>query len=370
VVAKKFVNQYSWIDRALHKIAFASKDIQVALADLEDRVYRQTLSSIDIRRPVFVTALPRAGTTILLNMLHNTGEFVSHTYMNMPFVLCPVIWRHLRNGTRSYEHNEMERAHGDGITISVGSPEAFEEMIWNHFWRSHYGEDRIEPWRQHQHAEFVSFLQNHIRKQLLLANRGNNLRYLSKNNLNISRITYLPSVFPDATVVVLFRPPLQHASSLLKQHLNFLKAHVEDDFSRAYMRGIGHFDFGANFLPVNFNGWLQGDRRPDATGLAFWVEYWVAAYRYVLDKAGDSVRLLSFEQLTQDPQPTLRQLADDLQLAEPDKFVEQFTVVRSAPAHDVDDSDVPASVLAAANELNENLLKRVNLDPSAQNGSV
>ncbi len=42
---------------------------------------------------MFVTALPRAGTTILLNLLVGTGSFASHTYRDMPFVLCPMIWQ-------------------------------------------------------------------------------------------------------------------------------------------------------------------------------------------------------------------------------------------------------------------------------------
>ena len=159
----KFANQYSRTDRLLHRLAFSSKAIQLSLADIEDKVYRKQLSSITPERPVFITALPRAGTTILLNLLYETGEFFCHTYREMPFVLCPLIWQRLSRSLRAVEPEEMERAHGDGLTISPDSPEAFEEMIWRQFWARHYKNDRIEPWIRCDRPLFVEFFSRHLR---------------------------------------------------------------------------------------------------------------------------------------------------------------------------------------------------------------
>ena len=81
----------------------------------------------------------------------------------MPFVLCPMIWQRF---TKSFHIRDdaRERAHGDGLTVSVDSPEAFEEIIWRHFWPDHYRNDCIEPWESLDDPEFLTFLRNHIKK--------------------------------------------------------------------------------------------------------------------------------------------------------------------------------------------------------------
>jgi hypothetical protein len=361
MVTKAFVNQYSALDRLLHKVAFSSPGAQVALADIEDRLHAQQLNEIPITRPVFITALPRAGTTILLNLLYDSGAFTTHTYRSMPFVLCPLIWRRLSSLLRSDKRIEMERAHGDGISISVDSPEAFEEIIWHHFWPENYADDRITPWHTAQNAEFVEFFRSHIRKLLLLSEGDDHVRYVSKNNLNIARLRYLNETMADGILVVMFRSPLQHAASLLKQHLNFQQAHREDSFAKQYMRGIGHFDFGDNLLPVNFDNWLEKGNRPDPATLEFWLAYWVASYRNILETAGDFVHLLSFENLTEDPRSSLQKLADTLRMANPERLTDQYGALRNAALHPVDTSNLPQSLLKSAHDVHQELLARPQL---------
>ena len=341
----------------LHRLAFSSAGLQVSLADLEDRLFAEKLSSVSAERPVFITSLPRAGTTILLNVLYETGEFVSHTYENMPFVLCPMLWKRFSRGLRSSDAHEMERAHADGLTISMQSAEAFEEMIWRHFWPSQYRRDRIEPWQRRKNSEFLAYFNSHMRKLVALAGRDRSLRYLSKNNLNVSRLHYLAAVFPDARIIVPFRAPFEHAMSLHRQHLGFLESHAGDSFSKAYMKGIGHFDFGENFLPVNFDGWLDSDRRDDATELSFWVEYWVAAYRSVLSKVGARVHLFAFDRWTRNPEAGLEWLAATIGLEDPAALKRQADRVREAPPNARECAQIPDSLaqeaIALFDELND-----------------
>src|SRR5262245_43286282 len=80
---------YSGMDRALHRVAFATYDVQADLADIEDRLFAAHLGSITNQRPVFITSLPRAGTTLLLECCAALDEFASHTYRDMPFVMIP-----------------------------------------------------------------------------------------------------------------------------------------------------------------------------------------------------------------------------------------------------------------------------------------
>lgn len=353
-----FVNRYSRADRLLHRLSFASGGLQVSLADLEDRAYKKPLAQVKVERPVFITALPRAGTTMVLNLLYETGEFVSHTYRGMPFVLCPIFWRRFSRVLRADADAGMERAHGDGIVISPDSAEAFEEIVWRQFWPDHYREDRIVPWGTQAHGEFEAFLRNHLRKLIWLRHDEHDVRYLAKNNLNIARLPYLRQLFPDAELIVPFRAPLQHAASLLKQHRAFLGVHESDRFAADYMRGIGHHDFGKALLPVDFGGWLQGDRRADATGLSFWLEYWVATYRALLPLAGETIELFGFDRWLDAPRAGLEWLARAVGAAQPGKLIARQAALHKAPAHEVDVTGVAPALIDEAQALFDELNAR------------
>jgi hypothetical protein len=180
---------------------------------------------------------------------------------------------------------------------------------------------------------------------------GGPSRYLSKNNSNISRLACLPKAFETGRFIVLYREPVQHAASLLKQHTSFSEMHADDVFARKYMEGIGHYDFGANLRPVNFDGWLTRDRRADAVGLEFWLEYWIAAYRSIARLVGDRVRLVSYAALTAEPQAALESLASFLGLADPSTLTRQASSLRAPREHGVDTARVPARLVEEAREL-------------------
>ena len=206
----KFESRYSILDRALHRLAFSAVEIQKGLADLEDRVYAGRLAGIEVDRPVFITSLPRAGTTLLLEVIASAGSFGSHVYRDLPFLLIPVLWNAI-SGSGRRDDATMERAHGDGMTIGYDSEEAFEEVLWRAYWPGKYLDDRILTWGEEDrdsHDEFLGFFRSHLRKLLLL--RGAR-RYVSKNNANISRIPKLVDIFPDAQVLVPFRNPIDQA---------------------------------------------------------------------------------------------------------------------------------------------------------------
>ncbi len=40
--------------------------------------------------------------------------------------------------------------------------------------------------------------------------------------------------------------------------------HARDPFARRYMEAIGHYDFGANLRPIDFDGWATAT--PDLPG--------------------------------------------------------------------------------------------------------
>lgn len=352
----KFENQYSLPDQWLHRLSFATTGAQVGLSDIEDRIFKKQLLDVNCERPVFITALPRAGTTLLLNLLVGTGQFASHTYRDMPFVLCPMLWQRFAK-IFATESVARERAHGDGVSVSVDSAEALEEIIWQPFWGGHYEADRIKPWKQGKNEEFRIFFINHLRKIIALRFPEGSARYASKNNMNIARLRALKNLVPDCSLIVPFRAPLQHASSLLRQHRGFLTLHAEDRFAQRYMAGTGHFDFGENLRPIDFDNWLQDSSSRDSTTLGFWLEYWVAAYGHVLDKHASNVTLLPFEELLSQPKETLSRLARTLELAEPQALVQQANDLRAVTAHPVDTADVSSELLAKAQTIHRRLLE-------------
>jgi hypothetical protein len=294
-----FENRYSLWERWLHRLAFATRTAQLGIADLEQRLFRRELAPIEAGAPVLITALPRAGTTILLEMLAAAPSFASHTYRDMPFVLCPLLWQRF---TQRFQADAAlrERAHGDGIQIGIDSPEAFEEILWMAFFADHYRAETLPVWQECHRAGFADFFAEHQRKVILLRRRNKTTarRYVSKNNLDLARIPTLWQAVPQAQVVVLVRDPLQQAKSLHQQHLRFLELHQRDAFARRYMAGIGHFDFGANLKPVDFGGWHGKRHCQDPRQLGFWLEYWLAAYQHVLQHADRrQLHIVSFERL-------------------------------------------------------------------------
>jgi hypothetical protein len=352
-----FDDRYGWLDRLLHRMAFRAGTAQHALADVEETLYRDHLTGVQADDPVFVTALPRSGTTILLRLLWDTGRFASHTYQDMPFVLCPLFWDQF-TGQFGVEPAARERAHGDGLEVSETSPEAFEEMVWKHFWGDHYRADHIRPWGEgDQNAAFDRFFQRHMRKIVAVrqSDAPERRRYLSKNNLNIARLAAPPAPLRAGTMIIPFRDPVQQAASMLRQHNRFLEIHAKDDFVRTYMEAIGHHEFGKGLKPVNFDNWLAD--APSPTRLAFWVRYWIVAYRYVLQHIPDTAILLSYARLTDDPAPALARLAYILDLSAP-ALTSQADRLQPPRTHSVDTDALSPALRKEADSVYARLRQR------------
>jgi hypothetical protein len=302
------------LDRTLHRLAFGSRALQAVLADLERSMFEGQWRGIDVAGPIFLTSLPRAGTSVLLQALSRAGPIATHTYRDMPFVLTPVLWH---KASRAFRRTSelAERAHGDGLAINEDSPEAFEEVLWLKHFPGHYDDAGIECWEDHAgQADFRPVFAEHMRKVIFLRRAGNTdgLRYVSKNNANIGRIRFLRGLFPGAAFVVPLRHPLEQAISLLRQHLNFSRQHAGDPFSRRYMADIGHFEFGELHRPIRFPGFKELAAEKDPGSVDYWLAYWIAAFEAIAGQA--ELCLLGFEGLCSDPKPGLQKLLDHLGL--------------------------------------------------------
>ncbi len=345
-------SNFSGLDRALYYLAFNTSTAQIALADMEDSLYSKELSSCRLEQPVFITALPRAGTTLLLECFANTPEFATHCYRDMPFVLIPCLWHRFSKSFQKTVQSQ-ERAHGDGMQVTPDSPEALEEVVWKAFWRRHYHKDRIIPWDYETDPEFEEFFRSHIRKMIILRQQPGveGVRYVSKNNLNIARTVLLHRLFPDSIIIIPFREPLNHTASLLKQHRNFLRIHKEDSFASDYMRAIGHYDFGQNLCPVDFDDWFDQRQSKEADSLAFWLEYWVASYKQLLAKKSSFLNFFNYDTLCENPEQGLRILAEVVNSRYPEALMASATRIHHTTLKEIDTHTVPSSLLGQVNSI-------------------
>ncbi|KAB7619689.1 sulfotransferase [Alkalilimnicola sp. S0819] len=353
------INAYSTLDRLLHHIAFSRPLVQKVLGELESDLFRNRMRGIQSEREVFVTGLPRSGTTLLLELLYGTGEFATFTYRQMPFVLAPLLWDRLSRMFRR-KAQARERAHGDGMQVSFDSPEAFEEVIWLTYLRQAFvRDDHLLPLPAEQDLGRGEDALRGVINRLIgleMSRRGTPLRYLSKNNGNIGRLGLLARLFPGSTILVPFRHPGAHVASLMQQHERFLREHRQDRFSRHYMRWLGHFEFGADFKPVNFDGWLDGrtgSSRPDP---GFWLAYWTAAYRHALNSRPENVVFVDFDELLRGGAPALARLAEHLGLQRSEALQASAESLRAPTSTPLDAASCPTAEWQAAQSVHQQLV--------------
>jgi hypothetical protein len=355
---KNFRNKHSLVSKFFHILAFNSTFPLISLANIESRLLQNDLEGIKNQKPVFITSLPRSGTTLMLELCVGTREFISHTYRDMPFLLTPIFWDRFSKHFRRSDILQ-ERVQGDRVMVNANSPEAFEEIIWKKYWPSRYKSDRIIPWPETNYQDFEDFFFDHIRKIIHLRGGINatQSRYISKNNLNIARIKYLKSVFPDAIILIPFRSPLQHAASLLRQHLNFLYIHEKDPFAKRYMEDTGHFDFGHNLRPIDFENWLSKKLNVDPQNITFWLQYWVSTYKYLLSNVKAQVHFFPYNLLCSDPENSLKQLAHLLDIKNTELLLRDADRIVKPKQHQIDTKNIDSNILDQAKNLYLDLIK-------------
>lgn len=292
---------YNAVERALHHLALGFRPIAEISFELNLLLSSEKHEIGNDDRHVFVCGLARAGTTIIMRQLHETGLFRSLTYRDMPFVLCPNLWERLA-GLSPRNIKAVERAHGDRLKIDADSPEALDEVFWRVFAAQAYiGDDHL---RAHDvDAELIGRFRRYIACILRSQCRtGAKRRYLSKNNNNILRLNFLRTTFPGSTIVIPFRHPIQHANSLLTQHVNFCRLQGDDRFARSYMTWLAHHEFGLEHRPF----WLDSGRpfqksAYPPSNINYWLETWLRIYGWLRDhRPGGSV-LVCYEDLCSGP---------------------------------------------------------------------
>lgn len=248
------MQNYSNFQKFLHDFILNKKFINKSLFEIEKMIFLKN-NNVDKKTHVFITSLPRSGTTSLLNFLYSSNSFASLTYKNMPFILSP----HFSNFFNKRNTLKKERMHKDGIIYDINSPEAFDEIFFDN------NEDFIKN-------ELLNYV-----KLILISKKKE--RYLSKNNLNYKRIDLIKSIIPNSKFLIPIREPLHHAYSLLQQHLHFSKLQKEDDFIKRYMNYLGHNEFG-----IDHKSWKNPINFDNFNDINYWLEQWYLFYQDIIKK--------------------------------------------------------------------------------------
>jgi len=273
------MNNYSALQRFLHRSALSSHFMREVMFDVEQSIFLKKDNNFDDDH-VFIAGLARSGTTILLNAIYQSDQFASLTYDDMPFILAPNFWTKI--SPRKSQGALNERAHGDGIRVSTNSPEAFEEVFWKTFTDNSIIRDEL----------FIKFVS-------LILKKNNKTRYLSKNNQNIRRLDLISEIFPRSKILIPFRDPLQQTLSLFSQHMKFGKEQNEDTFVRDYMKWIGHSEFGLDYKMIHPSNLLY----PNEKEFNHWLEQWYLTYKSVLELSAEhgEFYLIRYESLCNNP---------------------------------------------------------------------
>ena len=210
------------------------------ISDVENFLFRINKLSID--QTLFISGMPRSGTTFLTHLFNSSDEFSAFKYKDLPFYSIPIFWNYF-NKIFYGNKKKTQRIHGDNLFIDKFSPDAFEELIWK---------NNIPNYNEKGYWQYIDkTYSNEIHKSLELFIKktiyiNKKKKYLSKNNNNIFRIKYLLSKFPRSKIILLLRNPIDTAFSLTKVHFKFLKFHKKNNEFSEELKLLGHEEFGHN----------------------------------------------------------------------------------------------------------------------------
>ncbi len=246
------MHKYNFFEKILHDLILSNKFINKSLYEIE-KIFFLEKKKINTNH-IFISGLPRSGTTALLNFIYSSDEFASLKYSNMPFLLAP----NLSSLINKKKIKKIERPHQDGIKYDINSPGSFDEIF--------FSEDK-----KYVKSEIKNYFSLILKSQ-------NKRRYLSKNNSNYRNINLIKSIFPKSKILITIRHPFYQAFSLFNQHINFSKLQSKDSFILRYMNYLNHNEFGLNHIP-----WNKPILYNDLNDVNYWLEQWCLFYEKILN---------------------------------------------------------------------------------------
>lgn len=315
---------FYWSVRTVH----AAAPLFVGLGNLESLMLARRLSEQHVDRPLYICGLPRAGTTITLQMLSEHPDVVTHKYADFLMPYMPYVWNKVfpRIPVDAMKQ-PVPRIHRDRIVVTRDSAEMGEEILWEHFFPQVHDESKYSVLdASTKNPAFERFYREHLCKLALVRGRS---RYVSKAIMCVVRMQYLRRIFPDARFLLYIRNPIDHIASLIKQDRIWAEIEREDPRQIEIIELTGHHEFGPKQVMANVGNpqELHEIRRLFDAGK--WAEsrarYWAYVYGFVAKQLEDDpalasqVCLVRYEDLCGDSLATIDRIVAHAEL-DPAKF--------------------------------------------------
>ena len=306
----------------------AAAPLFVALGNLESRMLASRLSAQSVDRPVYICGLPRAGTTITLQMLSEHPDVVTHKYADFLMPYMPWVWNNVFPRIPvDAMRKPVPRIHRDRIEVTRDSAEMGEEILWEHFFPHIHDENQYSVLdATTSNPAFERFYTEHLLKLALVRGRT---RYVSKAIMCVVRMQYLRRLFPDARFLLYVRNPIDHVASLIKQDRIWAELERDDPRQIEIIELTGHHEFGPHQVMANVGRpeELREIRRlfDEGRGAQSRARYWAYAYGFVAKQLQDDpelarqVCIVRYEDLCSDSLATIDRIIDHTGLA-PESF--------------------------------------------------
>ncbi len=262
------------------------KSFSFFLDKLETFALYNEIDKIKIEKPIYITGLARAGTTIILEMLSKHSDVSTHRYKHILMPYLPYWFSLIADKINIYT-KPFERFHKDGIIVSRESPEAIEEILWRKFLDNNHNENISKVLNlDFSNPKFERFYRTHIRK-LIFNQKGS--RYLTKNNYHVTRLEYLLRLFPDSKFLIIIRDPIRHIASLIKQTNLILRMEKQHPLLTDWLRISGHNEFGHHQLCINVGNKeiihkIRRLWRIKEDYVKGWAYYWRSIYNFLANQ--------------------------------------------------------------------------------------
>lgn len=274
---------FYWSVRGVH----AAAPLFVGLGNLESKMLERKIAAQPVDRPVYICGLPRAGTTITLQMLSEHPDVVTHKYADFLMPYMPYVWNKVFPLVPVNAMKEpVQRIHRDRIEVTRDSAEMGEEILWEHFFPFIHDEQHYSVLDgTTANRGFESFYGDHLRKLALVRGRS---RYVSKAIMCVLRMQYLRKMFPDARFLLYVRNPIDHVASMIKQDRIWAEIEKSDPRQIEIIELTGHHEFGPNQVMANVGDTelLHDIRRQFDAGE--WgrsrARYWAYVYGFVVQQ--------------------------------------------------------------------------------------
>ncbi len=311
---------FYWSVRGVH----AAAPLFVSLGNVESRMLARRIAPLSVDRPVYICGLPRAGTTISLQMLSEHPDVATHKYADFLMPYMPWVWNQVFPRIPvDAMRKPVPRIHRDRIQVTRDSAEMGEEILWEHFFPFIHDESHLSVLDGSISSPgFERFYREHLLKLALVRGRS---RYVSKAIMCVVRMQYLRKMFPDARFLLYVRNPIDHIASMIKQDRIWAEIERDDPRQIEIIELTGHHEFGPNQVMANvgrpeelheirrlFNEGRTAESR---------ARYWAYVYGFVAKQLQDDpdlarqVCLVRYEDLCGDSATTIDKILEHTGLA-------------------------------------------------------